>query len=548
MTCRDWFQLTLKEGLTVFRDQHFSEDMTSRAAKRIEDIRIIRSAQFTQDASPMRHPIRPESYVKMDNFYTVTVYNKGAEVIRMYKTLLGAELFRKGMDLYFDRHDGQAVTCDDFRSAMAKASGKDLTQFEQWYLQAGTPRVTVESRGVVDGKYSITMSQANNNLPPLHIPIVAALVSPQGAMTETLFELTDARQTFFFDAPATKECVPSLLRGFSAPVKLGYNPALTVDELQILAANDDDPYVRWDAWQQLATNVVFAKYEHDEPGVPEYLVRAFKATLADHTAEASLRAYSLALPDFSSLAIQLDAVDPDRLCDAIQSTRLGLAMAATTELRKCYESIKTSTTFSIDAADVGGRRLRSTCLSYLAKLDDDAELCERHFDAATCMSDSLAAVSMLASMPDSTSRDRCLQAFYNNAKSNNEALLLNKWFMVQAIADRPDALHIVKRLLVHPDFTQNNPNRFRSLVNAFASANPRHFHAADGSGYDFVADQILQVDSKNPQVAARLCTTLGSWRGYEPTRASLMKRALEKIYNTTELSSDTLEIASRSLA
>jgi len=548
VTCRDWFQLTLKEGLTVFRDQHFSEDETSRAAKRIDDVRVIRSAQFTQDASPMKHPIRPESYVAMDNFYTVTVYNKGAEVIRMYRTLLGPEKFRQGMDLYFERHDGEAVTCDDYRKAMADASGKDLTQFEQWYLQAGTPRVVVESRGETPtGGYELRLSQSNDGQPPMHVPIVAALVSADGVVAEPrLWELTEREQTFTFES-APKGAVPSLLRGFSAPVKLEMD--LSVEELEILAARDDDPFVKWDAWQQLATKVVLAKYD-GAAEVPAYLLNAFKATLATEAVEESLRAYSLALPDFSTLALKLDAVDPTKLCDALKETRLALAAGAEKELRACYDALRDDgAEFSVDAATVGKRRLRSSCLAYLAKLDGGADLCAAHFDQATCMSDSIAAASLLAAMDDSDARDRCLAAFYSTAADNGETLVVNKWFAIQAMADRHDALAIVTdRLLTHPDFTTTNPNRFRSVVNTFASANPRHFHAPDGSGYEFITDQILKIDKINPQVAARLCTIFGNWRRYEPARSALMKDALATVKAAPGLSKDTLEIASRSLA
>lgn len=531
VTCRDWFQLTLKEGLTVFRDQHFSEDVTSRAAKRIEDVRIIRSAQFAQDKSPMKHPIRPESYVSMDNFYTVTVYNKGAEVIRMYKTLLGEEKFRAGMDLYFERHDGQAVTCDDFRKAMADASGVDLDQFEQWYLQSGTPVVKV-ARG---DDNSLTFTQSST--PPLHIPIRAAVVDGTTVSEEVLFELTESSQTFKLPGKG----VPSLLRQFSAPVQLDID--MSIEDLETLAAYDNDPFVKWDAWQQLATKAIL----EDSDELPGYLVNAFKATLASDSVEPSLRAYSLALPDFSTISLGVDPVDPAAICAALKKTKKALAEAARDELEACYESLQTKGPFSPDAESVGKRRLRSACLGYLSKLDGGADLCSSHFKGATCMSDSIAAAALLAGMPDSPQRDECLAAFYEEAKKNNEALVINKWFSIQAMADREDALDIVKKLLEHPDFSYN-PNRFRSIVNTFAGANPNNFHAENGSGYAFVADQVISVDKINPQVAARLCTTLGSWRRYEPVRSKLMQDALQKIKDTEGLSKDTMEIATRSLA
>jgi len=561
VTCRDWFQLTLKEGLTVFRDQLFSEDMTSEAVKRIEDVRVIRSAQFTQDASPMKHPIRPESYIAMDNFYTVTVYNKGAEVIRMYRTLLGKDGFRKGMDLYFERHDGEAVTCDDFRKAMADANGRNLDQFEQWYVQPGTPVVTVTDRRLVkDDKgssyYSLTLEQSNGeDQPPLHVPIRAATVAADGSVSEeTVFELTE--KTGVLELPASaKATVPSLLRGFSAPVKLVYEPPLTVDELETLAAYDDDPFCKWDAWQQLATRVVLEKYrekEETESELPSYLVNAFKATLADAKADASLRAYSLALPDYSSLALEIDdGIDPQKLCSALKATRKSLAVASKTELQQLYEDLTdkdNDKAFSVDAASVGRRRLRNACLAYLSKLDDvDKEkLCCAHFDAATCMTDSIAAASMLAGMEDTTAEaEKRLGEYFDRAKKNNEDLVVNKWFAIQAAADVDEALEKnVKRLEKHPDFS-DNPNRFRSLVNVFAT-NANHFHTKEG--YDWIVAKIQYIDKKNPQVAARLANVFGSWRRYDKNHADLMQAALQQVKDTPGLSKDTFEIASRSLA
>ena len=549
MTCQDWFQLTLKEGLTVFRDQLFSEEMTSEAVKRIEDVRVLRSAQFTEDASPMKHPIRPESYIAMDNFYTVTVYEKGAEVIRMYRTLLGADGFRKGMDLYFQRHDGSAVTCDDFRKAMADASGKNLDQFEQWYIQAGTPVVTVTGdRAPKDGKISLTLSQKNgDNETPLHIPIRAATVTKSGATSSTVFELTEKQQTLDLSA-ADDSAVPSLLRGFSAPVKLVFDPPLTVTELETLAAYDDDAFCKWDAWQQLATRVVLDRYRSEGDALPDYLVTAFKATLADSSAEASLRAYSLALPDYSALALDIDdGIDPQKLCAAIKRTKKDLAVAAESELRALYADLTVeSGEFSVDAATVGQRRLRNACLGYLVKLDtgDKEDLLCKHFDAATCMTDTIAAAAHLVDIDTEGSASR-LESFYTKAKNDNEELVINKWFSIQAMADADDALAKVQKLEKHPDFT-DNPNRFRSLVSTFAAANPNNFHTSEG--YDWVLSKILTMDKKNNQLAARLTNVFRSWRRYDQAHADLMKAALQTLKDTPGLSKDTLEIATRSLA
>jgi len=561
VTCRDWFQLTLKEGLTVFRDQHFSEEKTSAAAKRIEDVRIMRSAQFSQDASPLKHPIRPESVIKQDNFYTVTVYNKGAEIIRMYRTLLGIETFRTAMDLYFDRHDGQAVTCDDFRQAMADASGKDLTQFEEWYKQAGTPLVTVEHSKKDDGSTILKMKQSNDGQPPLVIPIAAATVSSAGTSSEQVFELNQAEQTFEL-ATDDPEAVPSLLRGFSAPIKLIFEPPLTVEQISILAAYDTDPFCKWDAWQQLSTKVIIDRYNAPAdkmPELPSYLIDAFKATLADTEAETRLRAYALALPAYSTLALPIDDLDPSKLCNALDMTRKQLAQASSKELEAVYvslasaataDAVATDTMYSVEAA--GARSLRNACLNYMATLDARPVLA--HFDAATCMTDKIAAASLLAGLDpskenmqhvDPKEKDDRIHAFYQTAKANRDDLVINKWFSIQAMANVDSALQNVRDLMNHPDFSAENPNRFRSLINTFAGANPNQFHNA--LGYEFITEQIIAVDQINPLVAARLASVFANWRRHEPERRELMRQALSRIQETSNISKDTYEIVTRCL-
>jgi len=563
VTCRDWFQLTLKEGFTVYRDQHFTSDMTSAAVKRIEDARIIRSAQFTQDAGPMAHPIRPESYIAMDNFYTVTVYNKGAEVIRMYRTLLGEAGFRKGTDLYFERHDGSAATCDDFRAAMADANGADLTQFERWYTQAGTP--TVRAEGAYDAaakKYTLTLSQSTPATPgqpskePFHIPVEVALLAADGSVAAAarVCELTQASQAFVFEDVAA-EPVPSLLRGFSAPVKLEVERS--DEQLAFLAANDDDPFNRWDASQRLASRVLLdlaAQLQKDaaaELTLPDGFVAAFRSTLTATDLDKSLQAYSLSLPDFNTLSLEMSPVDPAALCGALKFTRRALATALRDELTAKYEALAppAGEGFNTAPATVGRRALRNTCLGYLSKLGDDAAqaLCLAQFKSASCMTESLAAVNSLASHPGAA-RDEALGEFYARAKANKENLVINKWFAMQASADSPDALQVVKSLMEHESFEFTNPNTVRSVVSTFAGANPMHFHAADGSGYDFITEQTIKLDKINPQVAARLAGAFGQWRRYEPARSELMRQALERIKATEGLSKDTYEIASRSLA
>mmetsp|Transcript_8665 Transcript_8665/g.14574 ORF Transcript_8665/g.14574 Transcript_8665/m.14574 type:complete len:909 (-) Transcript_8665:403-3129(-) len=566
VTCRDWFQLTLKEGLTVFRDQSFSADMTSEAVKRIEDVRVMRAHQFVEDAGPMAHPIRPESYLAIDNFYTVTVYEKGAEVIRLYQTLLGAAGFRKGMDLYFERHDGQAVTCDDFRAAMADANGRDLTQFERWYTQAGTPVVSASGSYDSDARcFSLTLRQHTPATPgqpikePFHIPVTVGLILEDGSShaPSQVLQLVEAEQTFTFKDVPSKP-VPSLLRGFSAPVRLQIERSF--EELAFLAANDDDPFNRWDASQQLATRVLLdlsaelssgSEETETELQLPDGFVQAFRATVTAEDVDPSLRAYSLTLPDYSTLSQEMKTVDPDALCGALRFTRRQLAEQLGDELSALYQKLTPieGEPFNIEPESVGKRRLRNVCLGYLSKLSDEASQarCVEQFRKATCMTDSLAAASALASLPG-CARNEVLSTFYERAKENKEALVINKWFAMQAAADAPDALESVKALMLHEAFDSSNPNRLRSLVQTFASANPSAFHAADGSGYSFIADQVLDIDSKNPQVAARLCGAFGQWRRYTADRKRLMEEQLVRIKQSDGLSKDTFEIASRSLA
>jgi len=562
VTCRDWFQLTLKEGLTVFRDQHFSQDMTSAAVRRIEEARIIRTAQFTQDAGPMAHPIRPESYIAMDNFYTVTVYNKGAEVIRMYRTLLGAESFRKGMDLYFERHDGSAVTCDDFRRAMADASGKDLDQFERWYLQAGTPTVTATSSYDADAKkYTLSLAQSTPPTPgqetklPFHIPVEVALLGQDGTplQSPSVLELTEASQDFVFEN-VEDEPLPSVLRGFSAPVKLQMD--VTDAQLAFLAANDDDPFNRWDASQRLYQSALLDSIKAyqasggDEGALQlsDAVLSAFRATLLDESLDPSLRAYSLSLPDFSTLAQEMSPIDPEAICAALRCTRKALATALRPELQAAYDGLASDAAYAVNEEQVGARRLRNTCLGYLAKPADERaqQTCLEQFRAAACMTDSLAAVSALAGQ-ECAAREEALTAFFERAKANKEALVLNKWLGVQASAETPSALQTVRSLMEHEAYDATNPNSIRSLIQMFASANPSAFHAKDGSGYEFIGEQVLRLDQSNPQVASRLCGAFNTWRRYDDERQGLMKAQLERILAGAQ-SKDTKEIAQKSLA
>jgi aminopeptidase N len=563
VTVRDWFQLSLKEGLTNFRQQGFEEDMTSAAVRRIEEVRVIRAAQFPQDAGPMAHSVRPESYSAIDNFYTVTVYNKGAEVIRMMRTLIGYEDFRKGMELYFDRHDGTAVTCDDFRQAMADASGKNLDQFERWYQQAGTPTVTARSTyDAASQTYRLTLAQSTAATPmqleklPFHIPVVVGLLGRDGSLLaeEATLELTEAEQTFEFTGLA-EEPVPSLLRGFSAPVKLKIDT--TPEQLAFLAANDDDPFNRWDASQRLYTSALLeliASYQAsggDEskmaplaPGV----LKPFKATLTAEGLDDSLRAYSLALPDFAVLEQEMDIIDADAIGTALKVARRTIAQELKAELLEKYLALESSKPYAVNKEQVGARRLRNACLSYLSRLGEDemTQLCLDQFRSAQCMTDSIGALLPLSNIPG-PARDEALSVFYSRAKENNALLVINKWFSVQALADTPTVIDDVKKLLGHESFDENNPNVVRALVSTFAAANPAAFHRRDGAGYEFIADQVIDIDKRNPQVAARLANSFNNWKRHDDVRQTLMKAQLERIQMGAS-SEDTKEIVSKTLA
>ena len=566
VTCQDWFQLTLKEGLTVFRDGMFSADMTSEAVKRIEDVRVMRAHQFVEDAGPMAHPIRPDSYLAIDNFYTVTVYEKGSEVIRMYHTLLGKSGFRKGMDLYFQRHDGQAVTCDDFRAAMADANGKDLTQFERWYTQAGTPTLkAVGTYNAAKQSYALELSQSTPPTPgqptklPFHIPVKIKLLNEKGGalLQERVLELTEASQTFVFESIPSPP-VLSLLRGFSAPVKV--DMPLSDATLQLLAAHDDDPFNRWDASQQLASRVLLALVAEwqaapcqscrDKLELPPAFVSAFRATLNAKGLEPSLQAYALTLPDYSVLSQEMKPMDPDALVGVLRLTRRTLALKLRADFAAIYKALAPpkGEKFTVAPEAVGRRRLRNVCLEYLATIGDaeSQALGLAHFREATTMTDSLAALKALDPHPGAA-RDEVSAAFYERAKANSEALVINKWFAVQASTFAPDSLQRVRALKEHEAYDETNPNRVRALVSMFANANPAAFHALDGSGYDFIASQVLEIGQRNPQVAARLCGTFSDWKKHDAKRQALMKAQLERIRDAKGVSKDVLEIASRSI-
>jgi aminopeptidase N len=568
VTCRDWFQLSLKEGLTVFRDQEFSADMGSRAVKRIRDVRGLRAAQFPEDAGPMAHPVRPDSYIEIDNFYTPTVYQKGAEVVRLIHTRIGTEAFRKGMDLYIARNDNQAVTIEDFVAAMQDASGVDLSDFAGWYAQAGTPEVTAEDRyDPATRRYELTLRQRTPATPgqpdkrPLPIPVAMGLLGPNGhplpvrlageaaAATEgtRLLLLDQAEQRFIFDdVPAAP--VPSLLRGFSAPVRLKGIPR---ERLRFLAVHDTDPFVRWDSGQQYATALILemvAALRRGEPlGFDEALAEAVRNTLAGAESDPAFAAEALVLPGEGVVADQMEVADPEAIHRVREHLRAEIGRRCAAALRTGYDSLTdTGGTYTVDGNSIGRRSLRNACLAYLAAAGEEGvRLAAAQYDAAANMTDRLAALSLLADTED-PARDAALAAFH--ARWRGDDLVLDKWFSIQAMARRTDTLARVRALYAHPDFDLRNPNRARSLIGAFASANPRWFHDASGEGYRFLADAVIALDPINGATAARLVGPLGLWRRQAPERAALMRRELERVLALPGLSRGTFEKVSKALA
>lgn len=590
VTCRDWFQLSLKEGLTVFRDQEFSADMaagldhdssdanaaaaasSAYATKRIEDVRMLRQTQFAEDAGPMAHPVRPESYVEINNFYTVTIYEKGAEVVRMYQTLLGRDGFRRGMDLYFARHDGQAVTCDDFRAAMADANQRDLSQFERWYSQAGTPLLSVTSQYDASAKtYALTLTQSYPANPaittakdPLLIPFALGLVAADGndmplrlagesaaVGTNRVIELT-ARETTLQFVDIDEEPVPSLLRGFSAPVVVEY--AYSDAQLAFLLAHDSDPFNRWEAGQRLATRALLAAAKAAaagiEPVFDDVVVNAYGQVLRDNTLAPAFRELALTLPSEAWLIEQLDEADPSAVHRARRALRKRLASTLRDDWVQTYQTHQLSGAYRPTPQDAGQRALKNLALSYLVELDDATiatGLAQKQYEQADNMTDRFAALSALVQLGGSAAV-AALEHFYRLFEK--EALVIDKWFALQAMqtsrTDRP-TIDLVRMLFAHPAFTLRNPNRARSLIFSFCAANLAEFHRPDGSGYAFWAEQVIALDALNPQVAARLARTLERWRKFTPALQQKMRPALEQVAAAVR-SRDVREIVEKALA
>ncbi len=567
ITCRDWFQLSLKEGLTVFRDQEFSADMGSRGVKRIEDVRLLRAHQFAEDAGPMAHPIRPDAYMEINNFYTVTVYEKGAEVVRMQHNLLGDAGYRKATDLYFERHDGQAVTTEDFVRCMEDAGGRGLSQFKHWYSLAGTPELQVKADYDASAQvYSLQLTQhcpdtrGQKNKPPFHIPLAMGLLDERGediplqlegeaepGDRTRVLELRQAVETFhFINVPSRP--VPSLLRGLSAPVKIdyGYSDA----ELMFLMAHDNDDFNRWDAAQTLAQRIILQLLDAHRAGnrleVPQGFIDAFHKALTDQQADKALLAEVLALPSESLLGDQMAEVDVDGIHLAREAVKRQLAVALKTSLLEVYHANTETGAYTIDSAAIARRSLKNVCLGYLMLLDEQVirDLCMTQFEASHNMTDVIAALSTLANT-DSPEREVVLATFEN--RWQDDALVMDKWFTVQALSRLPATLDVVKGLMKHPAFSMQNPNKVRSLIGAFCSGNITGFHTVDGSGYRFLTDRVLELDRLNPQVAARMMRIMTRWQRYDEVRQTLMKREFRRVLSTPDISRDLFEIASKSL-
>lgn len=572
VTCRDWFQLSLKEGFTVFRDSEFSADTHSRTVKRIEDVAYLRTHQFAEDAGPMAHPVRPDAYMEISNFYTLTIYEKGAEVLRMIHTLLGPELFRKGSDLYFERHDGQAVTCDDFVKAMEDASGIDLAQFKRWYTQAGTPRLDVnEIYDAAAQTYSLTFRQSCPATPgqseklPFVIPVALGLLDAQGNElplrlqgesmaqgTSRVVSVTEAEQTFTFTGIAEKP-LPSLLRGFSAPVKLSF--PYDRDQLMFLMQHDSDGFNRWEAGQQLSVQVLQELIGQHQRGetlrLDQRLVTALRTLLQDESLDQAMVAEMLSLPGEAYLTEISEVADVDAIHVAREFARKELATALFEPLWARYQANREQskvTPYVAEAAHFARRSLQNIALSYLM-LSEKSEVlaaCVEQFENADNMTERLTALAVLVNSPFQQEQSKALAMFADYFKE--DALVMDQWFSVQAGCPLPGGLERVQALMQHEAFSLKNPNKVRALIGAFANQNLVNFHRADGAGYRFLADQVIALNTLNPQIASRLLAPLTRWRKYDSARQALMKTELERILASGELSSDVYEVVSKSLA
>jgi aminopeptidase N len=564
VTCRDWFQLSLKEGFTVFRDAEFSSDMGSRTVKRIQDVSLLRTAQFAEDAGPMSHPVRPDSYIEISNFYTLTVYEKGAEVVRMIHRLLGPELFRAGSDLYFQRHDGQAVTCEDFVRAMEDASGLDLGQFRRWYSQAGTPQLDMSGDWEPErGAFTLHVRQSCPATPelaekqPFLVPLEVGLLGEAGAMRLTLesadpdpeladntslvLNVTEAEQSFTFVGLSEKP-VPSLLRGFTAPVKSSY--PYSRSELAFIMSRDDDGFCRWDAGQALAVEAI-ADMQAGAKTVDDQLLDGIGRLLDDASLDPAMVAEMLRLPTESYLAELVEKADVHAIHAGREAVRSAIAVTFEERLRACYERSTVSGPYQPSGEQIALRSLRNACLGYLALAGPAGlELAQAQYASASNMTDQQAALVAIVNNGDEAAREEVLWRFYE--QWSDEALVVNLWLQVQATCPRENNLQKVRRLMEHEAFNLRNPNKVRSLIGAFCSANPVNFHAVDGSGYELLKDTVVTLNSSNPQLAARLLSPLTRWRRFA-VGGDLMRAALEEIAAEQGLSPDVYEVVAKSL-
>ncbi|USG59822.1 aminopeptidase N [Sneathiella marina] len=562
ITCRDWFQLTLKEGLTVFRDQQFSADMNSAAVFRIGDVQRLRAAQFPEDAGPLSHPIQPQSYVEINNFYTATVYEKGAEVIRMIHTILGKEKFRNGMDIYFDRHDGQAVTTEEFVKAMEDGSGIDLTQFRRWYVQAGTPVIKVtEGYNPESQQYSLTLEQENpklaENFLPYHIPVDMSLLDGNGKAigfttdtgaksTGKVLNLTQKKQTFVFN-DINSEPTISLFRGFSAPVKLEQN--LDNEQLAFLFSRETDLFNRWDAGQRLSSNILLSQVNRHDVGslqiLPQMYLSSIRNILNDRELDPAFAAIALSLPSEQDLAQKMPVVNVDAIHIVRNNALKEIGLKFESDFLQIYKDLR-DLKVEGNQPIASNRKFKNTALRFLTATakEDYFALAAEQYHAAENMTDAMASLFNLGES-EGQIRDEIFADFYQ--KWEADPLVIDKWFTVQAMSSRPTALEDVTNLLSHPAFTMLNPNRVRSLIAAFVSGNPVHFHEKSGKGYQFLFNAIEQLNGTNPQIAARLVTPLGQWRRYDAVRQKLMTDKLEEILDISDLSNDVYEMANKSL-
>ncbi len=551
ITCRDWFQLCLKEGLTVYRDQQFTGDMRDAGVKRIDDVQKLRAYQFREDAGPLAHPPRPEEYIEINNFYTSTVYNKGAEVVGMLPRLVGADGYRKALDLYFERHDGQACTIEDWLTVFEDATGRDLTQFKLWYSSAGTPKVSV-SDDWTDGVYALTLTQSIAPTPgqaeklPRLIPVGVGLLYPDGteAVPTQVLELDKETVTFRFN-DLKERPIPSILRDFSAPVII--ERETSNEEYAFLLAHDTDQFNKWEAGRNYALNILerLASGANDPD---EAFLTAMKTVALDEDLDPAFRALAVSLPDESVIAGDIVAKggipDPVAIHSARKLLDHAVAHEMNPDLPALYASMNVEGAYTPDAKAAGKRALRARALSLMTQLDPDATLAKQQFADADNMTEQLSALSALVAADQA---EGALEVFYKQWQ--HEKLVIDKWFSVQAMATPPErAVEVVRGLTLHDDFEWKNPNRYRSLMGAFAQANPAGFHNASGGGYELVADWIIKLDPHNPQTTANMCTVFASWRQYDENRQAKMKAALEQIQGTEGLSKDASEIVGRILS